>query len=128
MATHGSGAGRHRSTVGEYRLRLRNLPITFAQDAPHSEAALVHLIHEHTGIHTLHPRTCYNQHDGDQLFRTIAQIVTNGVPWDAEWCHDSTPALVVGTFTLTNPLHPPRHNVFPHHLQVALCSRQHNWS
>ena len=95
-----------------------------------SETAVAQLISEFTGIPTYNGRTWWrwtsrdhahawafvqvNTQVEDALIDRAPRIVTDGMSWEAEWCHDSLPALVASTYILTNPEHP------------ALCFHYHN--
>ena len=119
MAAQGRAGRHHHSTVGQHRLRLRNLPFADADTAPDSASTLSTIIFEHTGVHTFHALTWHSwttrrrefawafinvnsKTDGAHLLRTIHTIVNNDVPWEAEWTHDSAPALAAAAFARTN--------------------------
>ena len=87
-----------------------------------SETAVAQLIWEFTGVPTFNARTWWrwtsrdHTHawavvqastpvEGDALIDRAPRIVTDGMPWEAEWCHDSLPALAASTYVLTNPDH-----------------------
>jgi hypothetical protein len=123
MASNDLDDGPRRHTPGTHSLRLRNLPAAIARGAPATETTVMQLIWQHTGIATFNVRTCYRWltrrhdfayafvevpaiHDGEALIHSIANIITDRVPWEAEWCHDSFASLMADSYTLTNPDYP----------------------
>ena len=91
--------------------------MAIAKGAPVTETTIAQLIWQHTGFTAFNPRTWYkwmSRHrgfaysfievhsleDGESLVHSITNIVTDGVAWEAEWCHDSFASLMANTYTL----------------------------
>ena len=99
-----------RRELGAYRLRIRNLPSSYATFAPGSASRLRDLLWDSLRVATHNVRTKPRWHsedwhwafafletmtelDGTRLIHTIHTNIVQAVPLRAEWTHDSGPAL-----------------------------------
>ena len=123
MATDDHDDTPHKHTPGTHSLRIRNLPVAMARGAPATQTTLTQLIWQHTGIVTFNARTwhrwltrrhdfaygfveVHSVDDGNALIHSAPNIITNRVPWEAEWCHDSFVSISADCYTLNNPEYP----------------------
>ena len=136
MASYDYNDATNNRTPGAHRLRIRNLPAAIARGAPATETTIVQLIDQHTGISTFNARTGYKMvahssnfayafgdvrtlEDGENLIHSISNIVTDHIPWEAEWSHDSFASLMADTYSLTTPDF-PNLTFVQHHIRGTL--------
>ena len=122
MAGRAAAPARHHAP-GTCRLRVRNLPAVYARDAPTYEQLMVQLLWEHSHVATFEPRhwrkwtnrdrthawgfvEVPSMTDREVLIQRAHHVVVNGVAWQAEWTHDSLPALLAMLDRVTNPDYP----------------------
>ena len=109
--------------AGTWRLRLKNLPTSFAQEAPASAKKLQRILLNQLNITVLKATTykSWTKADGtysyafvevpdeitgDLLITRAPSCILDGMPLHAEWCHDSLPGLRLYATLATHPNHP----------------------
>ena len=117
MAAHAAHA------AGTWRLRLKNLPVSFAQEAPSSAKKLHRILFNQLNITVLKASTYKNwtrvdgsysyafvevpdESTGNLLITRAPTCILDGMPLHAEWCHDSLPGLRLYATQVTHPNHP----------------------
>ena len=110
--------------VGTWRLRVNNLPVSFAQDAPSSAKKLHRALTSQTNVTIL--KACIykdwtrvdgsysyafievpDEPTGNLLIARAPTCILDGMPLHAEWCHDSLPGLRLHATQVTPQLPRP---------------------